>query len=176
MKKWYVLQAYAGTENKAAQLLKNNISLSGLDDCVENVVVPSEDVIEIKDGRRKKVQQRFLPGYVLIRMEINDAVLNVIKDTRLIFGFIGGTPDNPASISDQEVDNIFSKVKASTDSPKPRVMYEIGSSVRITEGPFADFDAVVEQVNYEKSSMRVTVAVFGRQTPVELPFHSVVGI
>lgn len=174
--KWYVLQAYAGTENKAADLLRTRFASLGLSEYVEDVVVPSEDVIEIKDGKRKKVQQRFLPGYVLARMAINDDVLNAIKDVRLVFGFIGGTPNNPKSISEAEVSAILSKVQASSDSPKPRVMYEVGSAVRITDGPFADFDATVEQVNYEKNTMRVTVAVFGRPTPVELSFDSVVRI
>jgi len=170
---WYVVHAYSGFEDQVMKSLKERIQRSGLDDKFGEILVPKEEVVEMRDGKKRKSDRKFFPGYVLVQMEMDDATWHLIKDSPRVLGFIGGTSDKPAPITDAEADAILLRVEEGVDKPRPKVLFEPGEVVRVIEGPFTDFNGVVEEVNFEKSRLRVSVLIFGRSTPVELEFGQV---
>ncbi len=171
--RWYVVHAYSQYENNVMSALKERITRAGLEERFGDILVPTEEVVEIKDGQKRTTERKFFPGYVLVQMEMSEDTWHLVKSTPKVLGFIGGTPDKPAPISEKEANSILNRVEEAVEKPKPKTLYEPGESVRITEGPFADFSGVVEEVNYEKSRLRVAVLIFGRSTPVELEFSQV---
>lgn len=171
--RWYVIQAYSGYESQVMRSLQDRIQRSGLEDRFGEILVPTEEVVEMRDGKKRKSDRKFFPGYVLIQMEMDDDTWHLVKESPRVLGFIGGTADRPAPISDAEANSILQRVEEGVDQPKPKVLFEPGEVVRVTDGPFADFNGVVEEVNYEKSKLRVSVLIFGRSTPVELEFGQV---
>ncbi len=171
--RWYVVQAYSGYEKKVKLLLEERIALHGLEKKFGEILVPTEEVVEMRAGQRRKSERKFFPGYVLVEMELDDDSWHMVKDTPRVLGFIGGTSDRPAPITDKEAKEILNRLDESIDQPKPKTMFEPGEMVRVIDGPFADFNGVVENVNYEKSRLQVSVSIFGRSTPVELEFGQV---
>ena len=171
--RWYIVHAYSNFENKVAQSIRDQAAQRNLADKFEEVLVPTEKVVEVRRGRKVEAERKFFPGYVLVQMEMNEATWHLIKDTPRVMGFIGGTADKPAPITEKEADAILRRVADSGDKPKPKTLFEPGETVRVTDGPFADFNGVVEEVNYEKSRIQVAVLIFGRSTPVELEFSQV---
>lgn len=172
-KRWYVVQAYSGFEKNVQKTLKERISREGMDDYFGKILVPVEEVVDIKNGRKTISERKFFPGYVLIEMEMTNDSWHLVKSTPRVTGFIGGTVNKPMPISQKEVDTILQQVQSGVEKPKPKVEFEVGQKVRVNEGPFADFSGVVEEVNYERNKLRVTVQIFGRETPVELEFNQV---
>jgi len=170
---WYVVHAYSGYETHVMRSLKERINRSGLQDKFGQVLVPTEEVVEMREGQKRKSERKFFPGYVLVQMEMDDDTWHLVKECPRVLGFIGGTTAQPAPITDAEADQILQRVEDSSDKPKPKVLFEAGEVVRVTDGPFTDFNGVVEEVNYEKSRLRVAVLIFGRSTPVELEFSQV---
>ncbi|MFQ5660545.1 MAG: transcription termination/antitermination protein NusG [Gammaproteobacteria bacterium] len=171
--RWYVIHAYSGYEQQVMRSLHERISRSGMDQKFGEILVPTEEVVEMRDGKKRKSDRKFFPGYVLVQMEMDDDTWHLVKELPRVLGFIGGSGDKPAPISDTEVNAILQRVEAGVDQPKPKVLFEPGEVVRVNDGPFADFNGVVEEVNYEKSRLRVSVLIFGRSTPVELEFGQV---
>lgn len=153
--------------------LTDRVKLAGMEDQFGEILVPTEEVVEMRNGQKRKSERKFFPGYVLVQMEMNDSTWHLIKDTPKVMGFIGGTADKPAPITEREAEAILRRVADSGDKPKPKTLFEPGETVRVCEGPFADFNGVVEEVNYEKSRIQVAVLIFGRSTPVELEFSQV---
>jgi len=172
-KRWYVVHVYSGYEQQAVRSLKERIRLGGMEDKFGEILVPTEEVVEMRAGQKRKSDRKFFPGYVLVQMEMDDQAWHLVKEVPKVMGFIGGTSDHPAPISDKEAENIMERVKEGVEKPRPKVLFEPGEVVRVNEGPFADFNGVVEEVNYEKSRVRVSVLIFGRSTPVELEFGQV---
>ena len=172
-KQWYVVHAYSQYEKQVARSIREHIDRAGLQDYFGEILVPTEEVVEIRGGRKRTTERKFFPGYVLVQMEMNDQTWHLVKNVPKVLGFIGGTADRPAPITEKEAQRILNRVEESVEKPKPKVLFEPGESVRVTEGPFADFNGVVEEVNYEKSRLRVAVLIFGRSTPVELEFGQV---
>jgi transcription termination/antitermination protein NusG len=171
--RWYVLHAYSGFELQVMQMLKERIKLHKLEDYFGDILVPTEEVVEMREGKKRRSERKFFPGYVLVRMHMNEETWHLVKSTPKVLGFIGGTSDKPAPISDVEASHILQRVQEGVDKPRPKVLFEVGEVVRVTDGPFSDFNGVVEEVNYEKSRLRVAVLIFGRSTPVELEFSQV---
>ena len=171
--RWYVVHAYSGFEQQVARLLKERIKRSGLEDSFGDVLVPTEEVVEMRAGQRRRSDRKFFPGYVLVNMEMTDDTWHLVKSVPKVMGFIGGSSDRPAPITEKEADEILQRVQAGTDTPRPKILFEPGEVVRVVDGPFNDFSGVVEEVNYEKSRLRVAVSIFGRSTPVELEFGQV---
>ena len=172
-KRWYVVHAYSGFEKKVAAALKERIELHNMQEHFGDVLVPTEEVVEMKGGQKRKSERKFFPGYVLVNMELNDAAWHLVKETPRVMGFIGGKADKPAPITEKEANLILQRVDDSADKPKPKTLFEPGEMVRVTDGPFNDFNGVVEEVNYEKNRLQVAVLIFGRSTPVELEFGQV---
>ena len=172
-KRWYVVHAYSGFEKKVAASLKERIELHNMQDSFGDVLVPTEEVVEMRGGQKRKSERKFFPGYVLVQMELNDDSWHLVKETPRVMGFIGGKADKPAPITEKEAQAILQRVDDSADKPKPKTMFEPGEMVPVCDGPFNDFNGVVEEVNYEKSRLRVAVLIFGRSTPVELEFGQV---
>ncbi len=172
-KRWYVVHAYSGYERKVKQALEERISLSGMPEYFGDVLVPTEEVLEMRSGQKRKSERKFFPGYVLINMVLNDDTWHLVKDTPRVMGFIGGKADKPAPITQREVNEIMNRLEESVDKPTHKTVYEPGEMVRVIDGPFNDFTGTVEEVNYEKSRVRVAVLIFGRSTPVELEFSQV---
>ncbi|GAA5446222.1 transcription termination/antitermination protein NusG [Microbulbifer sp. NBRC 101763] len=172
-KHWYVVQAYSGYEKRVASSLKERIELHEMDHLFGEVLVPTEEVVEMRAGQKRKSERKFFPGYVLVEMELNDDTWHLVKETPRVLGFIGGKADRPAPITDREAQAILNRIDDSVDKPKPKTLFEPGEMVRVIDGPFNDFNGVVEEVNYEKSRLRVAVLIFGRSTPVELEFSQV---
>ncbi|SHG29435.1 transcription antitermination protein nusG [Microbulbifer donghaiensis] len=172
-KHWYVVQAYSGYEKRVAASLKERIELHEMDHLFGEVLVPTEEVVEMRAGQKRKSERKFFPGYVLVEMELNDDTWHLVKETPRVLGFIGGKADKPAPITDREAQAILNRIDDSVDKPKPKTLFEPGEMVRVIDGPFNDFNGVVEEVNYEKSRLRVAVLIFGRSTPVELEFGQV---
>jgi transcriptional antiterminator NusG len=168
-----VVHVYSGYEQQAVRSLKDRISHSGMADLFGDILVPTEEVVEMRGGQKRKSDRKFFPGYVLIHMELNDTTWHLVKEVPKVMGFIGGTSDRPAPISDKEARQIIDRIQEGVEKPKPKVLFEPGEVVRVIDGPFADFSGVVEEVNYEKSRLRVAVTIFGRPTPVELDFGQV---
>ena len=171
--KWYVLQAFSGFENKVKQTLEDTIKREGLEKSFGEILVPTEEVLEIKEGQKKRTERKYFPGYVMIKMDLNDHTWHMVKNSPKVLGFVGGTGDKPIPLGQNEAENLIQSMQDGVDRPKPKVMFEPGEVVRITDGPFNDFNGVVEEVNYEKSRMLVAVQIFGRSTPVELEFGQV---
>jgi transcription termination/antitermination protein NusG len=172
-KRWYVVHAYSGYERKVKQALEERISLSPQKDLFGEVMVPIEEVLEMRGGQKRKSERKFFPGYVLLQMVLNDDTWHLVKDTPRVMGFIGGTAEKPAPITQREVNEILNRLEETVDKPSHKTVYEPGEMVRVTDGPFNDFTGTVEEVNYEKSRVRVAVSIFGRSTPVELEFSQV---
>ncbi len=171
-KRWYVVHAYSGYEKKVAAALRERIELNSMQDQFGEVLVPTEEVVEMRGGQKRKSERKFFPGYVLVEMELNDDTWHLVKETPRVMGFIGGKADQPAPITEAEANAILQRVETG-DKPKPKTLFEPGEMVRVVDGPFNDFNGVVEEVNYEKSRLRVAVLIFGRSTPVELEFGQV---
>jgi len=171
--RWYVVHAYSGFENQVKRSLEERIARSGLDDMFGQILVPTEEVIEMREGQKRKSDRKFFPGYVLVQMDMNDETWHLVKDVPRVMGFIGGTSDRPAPITEREAQAILERVQEGVEKPRPKVLYEPGEVVRIIDGPFNDFNGVVEEVDYDKSRLRVAVLIFGRSTPVDLEFGQV---
>lgn len=171
--RWYVIHAYSGFESYVKKVLESRIASSVFKDKFGQIMVPTEEVVEMREGQRRKSERKFFPGYVLVQMEMSNDTWHMVKDVPKVLGFIGGTSDKPAPISEAEADAILNRVEEGVDRPRPKVMFEVGEVVRVNDGPFNDFNGVVEEVNYEKSKMLVSVQIFGRSTPVELNFAQV---
>jgi transcription termination/antitermination protein NusG len=181
-KRWYVVHAYSGFEHQVKRSLIDRIARAGMQEKFGEVLVPTEEVIEMRGGQKRKSERKFFPGYVLVQIEtsgeggglrIDDDSWHLIKETSKVMGFIGGTADRPLPIKDSEADAILQRVQEGVEKPKPKVLFEPGELVRVIEGPFNDFNGTVEEVNYDKSRLRVAVLIFGRSTPVELEFGQV---
>ncbi|ALP52365.1 hypothetical protein Tel_03985 [Candidatus Tenderia electrophaga] len=172
-KRWYVVHVYSGFENQVRRSLEERVRHAGMEERFGEVLVPTEEVVEMRAGQKRKSDRKFFPGYVLVQMEMDDETWHLVKDVPKVMGFVGGTTDRPAPISDREAERILDRVKEGVEKPRPKVLFEPGEVVRVVDGPFADFNGVVEEVNYEKSRLRVAVLIFGRSTPVELEFGQV---
>ncbi|AXS84314.1 MULTISPECIES: transcription termination/antitermination protein NusG [Marinobacter] len=172
-KRWYVVHAYSGFEKQVMRTLKERVALDGMEDRFGEILVPTEEVVEMREGKKRKSERKFYPGYVLVQMEMDDATWHLVKNTPRVLGFIGGTKDKPAPITEKEAEAILRRVESGADKPKPKTLFEPGEVVRVVEGPFADFNGVVEEVDYDKSRVKVAVLIFGRSTPVELEFGQV---
>ncbi len=171
--RWYVVHVYSGMEKSVRRSLMERIERMGMSDKFGQILVPTEEVVEVKGGQRSVTERRFFPGYVLIEMEMTDDTWHLVKDTGKVTGFVGGKSNKPTPIPSREMDKLLRQMQEGVDKPRPKVSYEVGELVRIKEGPFADFNGNVEEVNYEKSRLRVSVTIFGRSTPVELEFGQV---
>jgi len=172
-KRWYVVHAYSGFENQVKRSLEERIKRFGMEDKFGEILVPTEELVEMREGQKRRSERKFFPGYVLVQMEMNDDTWHLVKDVPKVMGFIGGTSDRPAPISDKEAEAILNRIQEGAEKPRPKVLFEPGEVVRICDGPFNDFNGVVEEVDYEKSRMRVSVLIFGRSTPVDLEFSQV---
>lgn len=171
--RWYVVHAYSGFEHQVGRALAERVKRASLDHKFGEILVPTEEVVEMREGKKRKSERKFFPGYVLVRMEMDEETWHLVKSVPKVMGFIGGTPDKPAPITDREADTILQRVQEGAEKPKPKILFEPGEMVRVTDGPFNDFQGTVEEVNYDKSRLRVGVIIFGRTTPVELEFGQV---
>ena len=172
-KKWYVVHAFSGMEKSVAKDLQERIDRANMQDSFGEILVPVEEVVEIRKGQKSISERRFFPGYVLVEMSMNEQTWHLVKNTNKVTGFVGGSSSKPSPISQAEVNKIMAQMKEGVEKPRPKVLFETGEIVRVKEGPFADFNGNVEEVNYEKNRMRVSVTIFGRSTPVELEFGQV---
>ena len=173
-KRWYIIHAYSNFEKKVAESVQERAALSGIEDLIEEVIVPTEEVVELRRGRKVTSEKRFFPGYVLIKMDLTDEAFHLVKNTPIVTGFLGsdhGTKPHP--VSQAEIDRITNRVQEGIDNPKPSIIFEIGEQVRVSEGPFASFSGFVEEVDEEKTRLKVAVSIFGRPTPVELQYGQV---
>jgi len=171
--RWYVVHAYSGFENQVRKSLEERVRHSEVADKFGQILVPTEEVVEMREGQKRKSDRKFFPGYVLVQMEMDDATWHLVKSVPRVMGFIGGSSDKPAAITDKEADAILQRVQDGVDKPRPKILFEPGEVIRINDGPFNDFNGVVEEVDYEKSRLRVSVLIFGRSTPVDLEFGQV---
>jgi transcriptional antiterminator NusG len=172
-KRWYVVHTYSQFEKSVHRALQERIVREGMEDLFGQILVPVEEVVELKSGQKSISERKFFPGYVLVEMEMTDESWHLVKNTPKVTGFLGGSAMKPTPISQKEVDNIMSQMQAGVEKPRPKVLFEVGEAVRVKEGPFTDFHGMVEDVNYDKSKLRVAVTIFGRSTPVELNFGQV---
>lgn len=171
--RWYVVHAYSGFEKSVQRALVDRIRRADMGAKFGKILVPTEEVVEMKGGQKNISERKFFPGYVLVEMEMDDETWHLVKSTNKVTGFVGGTASKPTPISAKEVANIMHQMQEGVEKPKPKVLFEVGESVRVKEGPFVDFHGMVEDVNYDKSKLRVSVTIFGRATPVELEFGQV---
>ncbi|MDD2723967.1 MAG: transcription termination/antitermination protein NusG [Methylovulum sp.] len=171
--RWYVVHAYSNFENKVKQSLEERIKRDGLEQYFGKILVPTEEVVEMRMGQQRKSERKFFPGYVLVQMELTDQTWHLVKDIPKVLGFIGGVSDRPAPISEKEAMAILNRVEEGVNKPRPKVLFEAGEVVRIVDGPFKDFNGAIEEVNYEKSKLKISVLIFGRSTSVELGFSQV---
>jgi transcriptional antiterminator NusG len=171
--RWYVVQSQSNFENKVKLSLQERISREGLDELFGQILIPTEEVVEMKMGQQRKSERKFFPGYVLVQMELTNESWHLVKDTPKVLGFIGGTSDRPAPITEKEANAILNRIEDSVNKPRHKVLFEAGEVVRIVDGPFKDFNGEIEEVLYEKSKLKVAVMIFGRATPVELNFDQV---
>ena len=171
--RWYVVHAYSGFEKSVSRALTERIARQGMQDKFGRILVPVEEVIEMKNGQKSISERKFFPGYVLVEMVMDDDTWHLVKNTPKVSGFVGGTATRPTPISEREVDKIMQQMQDGVEKPRPKVLFENGEIVRVKEGPFTDFHGAVEDVNYEKNRLRVSVTIFGRATPVELEFSQV---
>ena len=172
-KRWYIVHAYSGMEKAVERNLRERIDRAGMQDKFGRILVPTEEVVELKNGKKSVTERRFFPGYVLVEMLMDDESWHLVKHTSKVTGFVGGAKNRPAPISEAEVMKIVNQMQEGAEKPRPKVEWMIGELVRVKEGPFTDFNGAVEEVNYEKSKVRVSVTIFGRATPVELDFSQV---
>ncbi len=172
-KRWYVVHAYSGFEKQVMRTLRERVKRAAMEEKFGEIIVPTEEVVEMKGGQKRRSERKFFPGYVLVQMEMDEGSWHLVKECPKVLGFIGGRPDKPAPISDAEAAAILRRVEDSGEKPKPKTLFEPGEVVRVVDGPFADFNGHVEEVNYDKSRVRVAVLIFGRSTPVELEFGQV---
>ncbi len=172
-KKWYVVHAYSGYEKSVQRALLERIARAGMEDSFGEILVPVEEVVEMKSGQKSISERKFFPGYVLVEMDMSDESWHLVKNTDKVTGFVGGTVMKPTPISTREVQNILNQIQEGIEKPKPKVLFEAGEAIRVKDGPFTDFHGNVEDVNYDKSKLRVSVSIFGRPTPVELDFNQV---
>jgi transcriptional antiterminator NusG len=172
-KRWYVVHAYSGFEKNVMRALQERIELSALDGFFGEILVPTEEVVEMRGGQKRRSERKFFPGYVLVEMELTDDTWHLVKETPRVMGFIGGKADRPAPLTEAEANTILDRVAAGSEKATPKTVFEPGEIVRVVDGPFNDFNGVVEEVNYEKSRLHVAVSIFGRSTPVELDFGQV---
>ena len=172
-KRWYVVHAYSGMEKAVERNLRERIDRSELQDKFGRILVPMEEVVELKNGKKSVSERRFFPGYVLVEMEMGDDSWHLVKHTSKVTGFVGGAKNRPSPISEAEVLKIVHQMQEGVEKPRPKVQWVVGELVRIKEGPFTDFNGAIEDVNYDKSKVRVAVTIFGRATPVELDFAQV---
>jgi transcriptional antiterminator NusG len=172
-KHWYVVHAFSGFENRVKRSLEEAVARAGMQDLFGEILVPTEEVVEMRGGQQRRSERKFFPGYVLVQMELTDDTWHLVKSIPRVMGFIGGAGDRPAPITDREADAILQRVQEGAEKPRPKVLFEPGEVVRVTDGPFNDFTGVVEDVDYEKSRLKVSVLIFGRSTPVELEFGQV---
>ncbi len=170
---WYIVYAYSGCEKQVMNSLKERIERHGMQKQFGEILVPMEEVVEMRAGQKRRSSRKFFPGYVLVQMEMNDDTWHLVKSAPKVRGFIGGTPSRPTPITQSEADEILNRMKEGVEKPRPKVLFETGEMVRVTDGPFNDFNAVVEEVNYDKNRLLVSVQIFGRPTPVELEFGQV---
>jgi transcription termination/antitermination protein NusG len=171
-KRWYIVHAYSNFEKKVADAIRERAAAAGLEDCFEEIVVPMEEVVEVRRGRKVATERKFFPGYVLVKMDMNDRAFLLIKNTPKVTGFLGAD-NKPQPISDAEAERILNQVKEGVDRPKPSITFEIGEQVRVADGPFASFNGHVEEVDEERARLKVAVSIFGRATPVELEYGQV---
>ncbi|SFP88248.1 transcription antitermination protein nusG [Nitrosomonas cryotolerans] len=172
-KKWFVVHVYSGFEKSVQRALQERINRAEMQEKFGQLLVPVEEVIEMKSGQKSISERKFYPGYMLVEMEMSDETWHLVKNTNKVTGFVGGTVMKPTPISQKEVENILRQIQEGVEKPKPKVLFEAGEAVRVKEGPFTDFHGNVEDVNYDKSKIRVSVSIFGRPTPVELDFNQV---
>jgi transcription termination/antitermination protein NusG len=172
-KRWYVVHAYSGMEKAVERNLRERIDRAGMQDKFGRILVPTEEVVELKNGKKAVTERRFFPGYVLVEMFMDDESWHLVKHTSKVTGFVGGAKNRPAPISEAEVMKIVNQMQEGVEKPRPKVEWTVGEVVRVKEGPFTDFNGSVEEVNYDKSKVRVSVTIFGRATPVELDFAQV---
>ncbi len=171
--RWYVVQAQSGFEAHVKLTLQEHVARGGLGEKFGDILIPTEEVIEIRDGQRRRSERKFFPGYVLIQMDMDDDTWHLVKSVPKVLGFVGGKKDKPAPISSKEAEAILQRVQDGVERPKPKVLFQVGESVRITDGPFTDFSGIVNEVDYDKNRLRVELLVFGRSTPVDLSFHQI---
>jgi len=170
---YYVIQAFSNCEKKVKTALEERINMSGLSDMFGDIMIPTEQVTELKKGQKKQMERKFFPGYMLVQMEMNDDTWHLVRKTPNVMGFMGGTRNKPAPLSEDELNRITSRVERTTEQPVFKTVFESGETVRINDGPFNDFNGIVEEVDYEKNLIRVSVSIFGKATPVELNFSQV---
>lgn len=170
---WYVIQVFSQCENRVRTAMIESIKISGLKTNFNQILVPTEEVIEMKSGQKRKSQRKFFPGYILIEMEMNDKSWHLVRHVPHVLGFVGGTHEKPIPISQKEIEKILNRMKEGKNKPKPKTLFEVGEMIRVIDGPFTDFSGVIEEVNYEKNRIKVSVMIFGRSTPVELEFKQV---
>jgi transcriptional antiterminator NusG len=172
-KRWYVVHAYSGYEKQVMSSLRERVGRFSMEDLFGDILVPTEEVVEMRAGQKRRSERKFYPGYVMVQMEMNDDSWHMVKETPRVMGFIGGTADKPAPITEREVQAILERVESGAEVPRPKTIFEPGEMVRVSSGPFADFNGVVEEINYDKNRLQVAVLIFGRSTPVELEFSQV---
>ncbi len=170
---WYVVHTYSQFEKSVSRALAERIQREGMQEKFGQILVPVEEVVELKGGQKVTSERKFFPGYVLVEMEMTDESWHLVKNTPKVTGFLGGSAMRPTPISEKEVQNIMQQMQAGVEKPRPKVLFEVGEAVRVKEGPFTDFTGMVEEVNYDKNKIRVAVTIFGRATPVELDFGQV---
>ncbi len=170
--RWYIIHAYSGFEKKVAEAIRDQARIQGLEPLIEDVVVPTEEVVEVRKGEKRKAERKFFPGYVLIRMKLTDDTYHLVRNTPKVSGFLG-PQGRPTPVRDVEAERILNQVKEGVERPKPRVQFEVGEEVRVKEGPFTSFTGMVEEVDEQRARLKVSVSIFGRATPVELEFHQV---
>lgn len=171
-KEWYIIHTYSGFENKVKQSLRQRADAYGMGEKIGEILVPTEEVIEVRDGKKYTIKKKFFPGYVLVQMEMSDEAWHVVRSTPKVTGFVGGG-QRPLPMSQEEVDRILGQIHVTESKPKPKFDYKVGETVKITDGPFSNFTGVVEEINEDRSTLKVMVSIFGRATPVELEFHQV---
>ncbi len=172
-KRWYVVHAYSGFEKSVKRALEERINRSDMQEKFGGIMVPVEEVVGLRGGQKSISERKFFPGYLLVEMEMNDETWHLVKNTNKVTGFVGGSGNRPAPIPQKEVDKILAQMAEGAEKPRPKVLFEVGEMVRVKDGPFTDFNGNVEEVNYEKNKLKVTVTIFGRATPVELDFAQV---
>lgn len=171
--KWYVLHVYSGFENKVKEAIHEKATKLGLESYIEEIMVPTEEVVEVKRGQRVNSERKFFPGYVLAKLHLNDNVWHLIKDTPKVSGFLGSAGNKPVPMSNAEAERLITQMEEGVASPRPSIIYDIGEEVKVVDGPFASFNGVVEEVDEEKATLKVSVSIFGRATPVELEYGQV---